>query len=275
MKLVPVIILVFAFLFHSVHSSAQFFDFPGSRARALADASSGLTGGWSVFGDQAGLTDVTAPEAAIAFQDRFLVPELSDRIGLVAFPIQSSVFAFSFYQFGEIPFRQEKLGLAYAASLSPAIKFGLQFNYYRFYLPEANRSPGSAGLELGAQYRPNSRLNIGLHVANPYQTSVKTYSEKYDDWSRINLGFQDYLSESCIWVAELENDFSRQFRVKTGLEYSIQEKLYLRIGVATNPYGLSSGIGFRVRKLNIDLGNSFHANLGNSPSVSLNYSFRK
>lgn len=272
MKLYPVIILFFAFTLAAVRSSGQFFDFSGSRAQSLANASSGLTGCWSVFGNQAGLAGSANPEIAIAFQDRFLVPELSDRIGLFILPLQSTVFAFSFYQFGQISFRHEKYGLAYARHISPKIRFGLQFNYFRFYLPEANRSAGSAGLELGVQFAVNSKLNLGLHVANPYQTTVKTYAGTYNYPSRVNMGFRYFLSEACFWVSEIENDFDRYFRVRTGLEYSMLEKLFLRIGVATNPYKLSSGIGFRLRKLTVDLGNSFHANLGNSPSVSITYS---
>lgn len=271
MKYVRSIIILFTLLFSAVRSDGQFFEFSGSRSQSLANASAGLVGCWSAFGNQAGLADLTNIEIAVAFQNRFLVPELSDRIGLIAFPVQSNVIAFSFYQFGEVPFRQEKFGLSYARHISPKIRFGLQFNYYRVYLPEANRSAGSAGLEIGLQYLASSKFNLGLHVVNPYQISVKTYSGKYNYPSHINLGYQYYLSDVCLWLLEIENDFDRYFRIKTGLEYCILEKLFLRIGVATNPYLLSSGIGFRLRRLNVDLGNSFHANLGNSPSISLSY----
>lgn len=271
MKLFPAIILLFVFTVVAVRSSGQFFDFSGSRAHSLANASAGLTGCWSVFGNQAGLAGSANPEVAVAFQNRFLVSELSDRIGLFTFPFNSNVFAFSFYQFGQIPFRQEKYGLTYARNISPRLRFGVQFNYSSFYLPEANRFAGSAGLEFGVQYRFSSKLDMGLHVVNPYQTSVKTYSGEYDYPSRVSMGFQYYLSESCFWVSEIEHDFDRYFRIKTGLEYSILEKLFLRIGIASGPYRLSSGIGFRLRKLTVDLGNSFHANLGSSPSVSLSY----
>jgi hypothetical protein len=269
------IILFVFFSFAAVRSNAQFFDFSGSRDRALANASAALTGCWSVWGNQAGLAEMTHPEVALAFQNRFLVAELSDRLGLFAFPLQSNVLALSFYQFGQIPFRREKFGLAFARHVSPRIAFGLQFNYSRFYLPEANRSAGSAGLEVGVQYVMRSNLTWGLHLANPYQTGVPTYSGKVDEPSRLNLGFRYDLSDVFVWVSEIEADTDRHFRIRNGLEYRMPEKFFLRIGVATHPYQLSSGIGFRLRQLTVDLGNSFHANLGNSPSVSFRYPLGK
>lgn len=273
MKQYPTITLFLAFSFLVLHSKGQFFDFGGSRVQAMATTSVGSSGLWSTSGNQAGLANLSNPEIAVAFQNRFLVPDLSDRIALFAFPFQSNVFALSFYQFGDIPFRQEKIGLAYARHISPKISFGLQFSYFRFYLPEANRSAVSAGMELGFQYQAGPKLNLGLHVTNPYQTEVKTYTDQFKYPSQIKFGFQYNLSEACLWASETEYEFRRRFRLKTGLEYDIREKLFLRIGIATNPYLLSSGIGFRVRRMSVDFGNSFHANLGDSPSVSLSYSF--
>lgn len=275
MKRCATLMLVFAFLFAALPSDGQFFEFAGSRGQALANASAGLTGSWSVFGNQAGLAGISRPEVAVAIQNRFLVRELSDRVALFTFPVQSSNIAFSFYQFGELPFRQEKIGLAYARHVSPKISFGLQFSYFRFYLPEANRSAGSAGLELGVQYLADPKLKLGLHITNPYQTSVKTYSGELKYPSGINLGFQYQVSEAFLWAFDVETQPEYRFRIKTGMEYGFRDKLFLRLGVASHPYLLSSGIGFRLRRLMVDLGNSFHANLGNSPSVSLTYSLGK
>ena len=273
MKLLRATVLILAFSIIVHTSEGQVLDFAGSRYQALADASVGLTGCWSAFGNQSGLAGCNHPEIAGAFQNRYLVSELSTRIGLLVIPVQSTVVAFSLYQFGEVPFRQEKFGIAFARRIFPKLSFGLQFNYYRLFLAEANRSVGSAGLELGIQYLPGKKLNIGLHVLNPYQTSVKTYSEKYNYPSRINFGAGYHLSAAFLMVSEIEHDFAGHFRVKTGMEYSIMEKLYLRTGILTNPYQLSSGIGFHIKKLAVDLGDSFHSNLGNSPSVTFNYHF--
>ncbi len=273
MKLLPTASL---FLFLNVSafvSNGQDICQPGSRSLALAGSSASLAGCWSVFGNQAGLAGITRIEIGGAFFNRFLVSELSTRAGLVVVPVQSSVFAISLYQFGKTPFRQEKYGLTYSRRISPHLNFGLQFNYYRLFLSEDNRFVGSSGLELGFQYSfPD--LVLGLHVRNPYKTGFDTHLGTYRYCSKVNLGAFYQLSDSFGLMVEIENDFSPQIIVRTGIEYGILDKFYLRAGVSGRPYQFSAGIGFHQKNLTVDLASSYHTYLGNSPSVSFQYQFR-
>ena len=134
MKLLPPLLLFLLLALAVSSGKAQDLFFYGSRNQALADATVGLTGCWSVFGNQAGLAGTNSVTVGGTFQNRFLVDELSERAGFVTLPILSSVFAFSLAQFGHIPFRQEKYGLAYARQVSPHLNFGMQFNCYRLFL---------------------------------------------------------------------------------------------------------------------------------------------
>jgi hypothetical protein len=246
---------------------------PSARCQALAEVSSPLSDCWSAFGNQAGLAGITKPEAGGSFQNRFLVSELSSSAGLLVLPVQSSVFAVSIYQFGKIPFRQEKFGLAYSRKLMPQLNFGVQFNYYRLFLSEDNRSAGVAGLELGIQYFFNQRLVAGMHVVNPFRTGIKLYSGNFNFASLINIGTLYQLSDSFSLMAELENNFEQRFRIKAAMEYRVLNKFFLRIGTSGKPMQLSAGIGFQVNKLTIDLASAYNQYLGNSPSVSFKYQF--
>lgn len=273
MKLLPAISIFGLLLLSALENSAQEVFLPGSRYQAMADASIGLSGCWSVFGNQAGLAGIKSPEIAGSFQNRFLINELSVRSGLFAIPVQSSVFAVSLYQFGKIPFRHEKFGISYARHISPQLNFGLQFNYYRLFLSEDNRSVGSAGLELGFQYLLSNHLVLGFHILNPYKTGIKTLSGNFQYPSRINFGALYRLSDFLSITSEIENDFDRYSIVKTGMEFIILEKLYLRTGISGKPYQLSAGIGFQVSKLTMDMATTYNQYLGNSPSVSFQYQF--
>ena len=273
MKLLPTVVLVAWVVFTAAESNAQDVFWSGSRYQALSDAAVGLSDCWSVFGNQAGLAAINRTFVGGSFQNRFLVDELSTRAGLVVWPVQSSVFAFSLSQFGQIPFRQEKFGLAYARKISPKLNFGLQFNSYRLFLSEENRSVSSYGAELGIQYLFTERLVVGFHVMNPYRTGVKLASGMFRYPSRINIGTYYRLSDLFSLTTELENDFDNHFILKTGIEYTILEKFFLRAGVSGKPYQLSAGIGFQVKKLALDLATTYNPYLGNSPSVSFQYQF--
>lgn len=246
---------------------------PGSRAQALAGISVCLSDCWSVFGNQAGLAKIDRTTIGGTFQNRFLVKELSASSGLFILPLHSSVFAFSVYQFGKTTFRHEKFGIAFARSLNPKLQFGLQFNYYRFFLAEENRAIGSSGLELGFQYQITDQLLLGIHALNPYRTSIKTFSGKYFYPTRFNIGAHYRLSESFGFVTEFEKDLNYPLNFKTGLEYAILNKLFIRTGISVKPYQLSAGMGFAANKLKIDLAVAYNQYLGNSPSVSFQYQF--
>jgi len=273
MKLLPTLALFILFVFVASENKAQEVLSSGSRFQALSDASSGLTGGWSIFGNQAGLAGINQIVIGGSFQNRFLVNELSTRAAFLVLPIQSSVFALSISQFGQIPFRQEKYGLAYAQQISPKLNFGMQFNCYQLFLSEENRSVSSFGAELGVQYLFTERLVVGFHVVNPYRTGVKLSSGMFRYPSRIKVGTFYRLSDIFCLTSELENDFGDHFVLKSGIEYSILEKLFVRAGVAGKPYQLSGGIGFEVKKLTFDLATTYNQYLGNSPSVSFQYQF--
>lgn len=245
----------------------------GSRSQALANLSASLADCWSVFGNQAGLAQINQLTFGGTFHNRYWIKELSASAGLFVLPVNASVFAFSLYQFGQTSFRQEKLALAYARSLNPRLDIGIQFNYYRYFLAEENRSIGTPGLELGFQYQLTDQLLVGLHALNPYQTSLQTLSGEYSYPSRYDLGAYFQLSDSFGFATELQKDHLHPITLKTGLEYDIANRLFIRTGIAGKPYQLSAGMGFGVNRLTIDLAVSYNQYLGNSPSFSFQYQF--
>lgn len=273
MKLLPTLLVFLILIFSAPVLRGQEVFLPSSRSQALAGASVSLADCWSVFGNQAGLAKIDRPTIGGSFQNRFLIKELSTSSGLFIFPIQSSVFALSVYQFGKTTFRNEKFGIAFARSLSPKLHFGIQFNYYRFFLAEENRSVGNSGLELGFQYQLTDQLLVGLHAMNPYRVSIKTFSGDYFYPSRFNFGAYYQLSDSFGFISELEKDLQYPLNIRTGLEYAFLNQLFIRVGISGKPYQLSAGIGFALNRLKIDLAVAYNQYLGNSPSVSFQYQF--
>ena len=266
---------VFLLMILSVNAKSQEIFQPSSRSQAMADVFVPLNDSWSVFGNQAGLAETNQMVLGGSFQNRFLISELATRTGFVVLPVQSSVFAVSFYQFGKIPFRQEKIGLAYARKITPNLNFGFQFNNYRLFLVEENRSASAVGAELGFQYRHNDNLILGLHIYNPYPTKIQLHSESFKYQSILALGAFYRLSDTFSVVCEADHNFDKSVRIKSGFEYSIFEKLFVRAGFSGKPYLFSGGAGFCLGNLTIDLAASYHQYLGNSPSVSLQYHFSK
>lgn len=261
------------FLLFSFSAKSQEIFQPSARSQAMGGIYTPLAGAWAVFGNQSGMSDVRRIVAGGSFQNRFLVNELSAKAGFVIVPVKMSVFGISFYQFGKIPFRNSKLGLAYARNLGPHLSLGAQFNYYTIYLPEENRSATTFGVEIGCRYLPSEKIVAGLHVANPYPATIHLYSGDftYDPVVSGGLGYK--LSDAFSILAEVEKRVAGDWRVKSGFEYAIREVVFIRGGVAGKPYKLSGGAGFYLGKFTVDLAASYDQNLGSSPSISFQYQF--
>ena len=223
--------------------------------------------------NQAGLAQIDRLTIGGGFQNRFLIKELSTSSGVLILPVLSSVFAFSVYQFGKTTFRQEKFALAFARSLNSRLHIGIQFNYYLFFLVEENQSIGNYGIEVGIQYQLTDQLLLGFHVLNPYKISLQTISGEYPYPSRFNIGASFHLSESFVFIIELQKDLLYPLNIKSGLEYIILDKLFIRTGISGKPYELSAGMGFAMKKLKIDLAVSYNQYLGDTPSLSFQYQF--
>lgn len=271
MKLLPPLLLCLFWALFNRSAVGQSLFSQGSRADALAGATTGLNDCWSVFGNQAGLAGQKSIAAGGVFQNKFLVRELSTRSGFITIPVQSSVFAISIAQFGQKLFRQEKYGLTYSRKLTPHLNFGLQFNAHRIFFSEENRTAGTYGLEVGFQYLKSEKLILGFHLTNPYQSKIKLSAGSYQNESLIRLGSYYWFSNEFSAIAELENSFDEKVNVKAGFEYVLIDKLVLRAGVTDKPFRVSGGFGLKLKRLTLDQAFSYTRYLGYSPSVSFQY----
>jgi hypothetical protein len=269
-KILPLIIICLQII---PETKAQEIFLPGSRSQALAGASAGLNDCWSVFGNQAGISGLRRIEAGGSFQNKFLIKELSIQSGFILIPVQNSVFALTIYQFGKSYFRNEKFGLAFAHALGTRLSFGLQFNYYRYYLAEENESNGSFGAELGFHYQLSESLLLGIHATNPFQSGITGYSGKYNYPTLIRIGGFHQISQEFGWLGEIEFDPKNPLKIRTGIEYNLLKSIFIRAGIGGKPYQLSGGMGIALKKLKADFAFSYNQYLGNSPSVSFQYQF--
>lgn len=263
------LLICIIFIFILFNTEAQIFRTEVPRFKALAGASSALSGIWSIYGNQAGITEIQNKEIGLSFTNLYLLKELSTRTGIFVFPFDNNVFGFSFSQFGKSIYRSNSYGFTYARKLSPKLNFGAQFNIYSLFFFEDNKTEFTHGLQLGCQYGINQNLILGLHLVNPYKTFYKTYSGEYVLPSILRVGLSNKFSEFFKVVSEIESDFSKSYIFKTGIEYDILQKATLRGGFSNNPNAIYAGFGYNLKNISADIGLSWNQHLGNSPSISL------
>ncbi|MDX9882672.1 MAG: hypothetical protein RBS73_11455 [Prolixibacteraceae bacterium] len=250
---------------------AQEYHQVSAREKSLAGIATCLSGGWSVFGNQAGMIADTNLQSGISYSNYFLLKELGVKAAYVSLPAGNNVFALSFYRFGNGAYNENKLGLAYAKEIIPGFSVGFQFNYFFIRLPENEKSPGISVLEGGIQYRLSEKLQIGAHCFNPFQSGVNTENIRYKLPCLFRLGTGITVTEELSLFFEIEKDLKQELVLKAGAEYRMLEKFRLRAGIAGENNLLSLGVAYSFSKLTTDFSWQYNYRLGNVPSVAISY----
>ncbi len=245
----------------------------GARSSGLANSSVTLFDVWSVFNNQAGLARVNSISAGIYYENRFLVKSLSSGSFAFALPTDYGTFGLSYYSFGTSGYRESKYGLAYGRSLGDKLNVGLQLNYLSTVLPENYGKFSGVNAELGVQAKLTDELIIGAHIYNLNRMKLPTLDDKILEYvpTIFKVGLQYKVSPKVILLSEVSKDIDNAISFRAGTEYSPNEILYIRIGVATNPSNYSFGFGYKLKSIALDISASYHQILGFTPQVGFNW----
>lgn len=246
----------------------------GGRSAGMAHTSVALSDVWSVHHNQAGLAFVTNSEVGVFSESRFLVPGLGLRGIAAAVPTNSGVFGVNLAQFGFSNYNESKVGLAYARKFGDKLSFGLQMDYLRVHLAENYGNRNMFTVELGVMAKLTKELTFGAHVYNPNRAKVADFNEERTP-AILRMGFNYTFSEKVIVAVEMQKDIDFKPVVKAGIEYHITKPLYLRTGIASNPFLNSYGFGLELKQFKIDFATSYHTTLGYTPHLSVSYAFNK
>lgn len=249
-------------------------NFPiGGRSAGMAHASVTLTDLWSVHHNQAGLAFVNKPQGGIFSESRFVVPGIGLRGLVAAVPTSSGVFGVSLSQFGYSSYNESKLGLAFARKFGENLAFGLQLDYLRTHLAENYGNRNMLSVEMGVIAKLSEDLTFGAHVYNPNRAKLSDFNEERTP-AIMRMGFNYRFSEKVIVAIETEKDIDFKPVFKVGLEYHITKPLYVRTGVASNPFLNSYGFGVELKQFRFDFATSYHSTLGYTPHLSVSYAFK-
>jgi long-subunit fatty acid transport protein len=167
-------------------------------------------------------------------------------------------------------YRQNKLGLSYALSLSPSFSIGISINYNSIQLGEGLGMEYAFYPDLGLNYKPTDKLNISIQFQN--LTLSKKVKQLDELWPVSgSLGFVYTINEKLLIGARGNVYANQPMNINSGLEYQFTPQFSLRIGYASQPASASMGIGFKLKNIQIDLASSYLANLGFTPSINIVY----
>jgi len=265
-------IVLFTFLF-VMQLNAQ-LNYMGARSAGVSNASVTYRDNWSQFGNQAGISGVDEITIGAGFQNAYFIKELSTNVLAFALPTKSGVFGVNYSYFGYTKFNQNKFGLAFGKKLAKRISAGIKINYLYTHIEGEYGSQGLASGEIGIVTEPIDDFFLAAHVSNFWRAKYTGPDEIYLPML-FKLGASYLLYETALLSAEIEKDLEFPVIFKSGLEFNLMNKFFLRFGIASNPMVFSFGFGYKLKPFNVDIAFSKHPVLGYSPAISLEYAIKK
>ncbi|MDD4214616.1 MAG: hypothetical protein PHR81_07365 [Bacteroidales bacterium] len=167
-------------------------------------------------------------------------------------------------------YNESKIGLAYGMAFGDRISAGVQLDYIYTHIAENYGNKSNITFEAGIRAKIIKNLIIAAHIYNPIMVKISSYdNERIPLIFKIGLSYT--FSDKAVLAAEVEKDINYKPIFKTGLEYHIVKPVYIRIGIATNPFIYSFGAGFEFYHFKLDVSASRHPVLGFTPQASLVY----
>ncbi len=234
----------------------------GARAAALSNAAISLSDIWASFHNQAALALIDNLSAGFFHDSKFNINKLSTTACSVIVPVNRGVFGISVLQFGKSSCSENKFGIAFAKGISEKWNAGIQIDYFSLLYPENPQYKGVATFEGGVLFSPNSNISFGAHIFNPVAEGITMPVI-------VRAGCHYLFSNNLMFIVETEKENRFPAVIKTALEFFPVEQLALRFGASGKPIKYSSGIGYILNKYSADISFGYHANLGITPSLSI------
>jgi len=271
-KILKTKILIICCLLHfSISFATNETQIMGAKSSAMANSSVMLYDLWGIHNNQAGIAQLSGISLGFSNERRF-TDEQDIKALAAAFGTKHGTFGLNITHFGFSQYYEQKFGLAYAKGFGNRLSVGLQLDYLNLFIGDIYGNTGTITFETGMIYSPVKNLFIGAHVYNPARIKIsEDIDETLSTVFRFGMGY--YFLDRVLLTAEAEKDIDYKPDYKTGIQYMVYDEVFIRAGVASNPFKYSFGLGFGIIGAMADVSFAHIDYLGYVPQISISYNF--
>lgn len=271
------ILTLVIFIFNSFSGLAQ--NGPtaiGARSWGIANTTVSTSDINSVFNNIAGLGGIEQAAIITSYDSHFGFSGLNTMAFAGVMPLSNDLTSgFSVQRFGDKLYNELAMGIG-AGHRIGRFSLGLKINYLQTAItaPSLSFSNKAFVVEFGGIARLSSKLFFGAHLYNLTQSSYSgIYGNKVPTVLRAGLLYLPV--KKLQWSTEINKNTDLPLSFKTGLQYEVADKVWLRTGISTQPLTNHFGAGLIASKFCFDYAVHTHPQLGWSHHLSLAYSFWK
>jgi hypothetical protein len=221
----------------------------GARAQGMGYASSCHSDVWALTNNIAGLAKLESPVGGVTYH---AIPSFNpfDRMAAVAaLPVGWGVAGISSFRFGDDLYNEHVLSMGFANSFGLA-SLGVKINWIQYRTKVAAPRTGLT-FSFGGIAALTPALSVGAHIVNINQPVLNDLTDERMP-TRLMVGMALKLSEKLIVAAEIEEDLRQSPTLKSGIQFQALRKIAFRSGFNLHPEAAFFGLGFKVRKFELD-----------------------
>jgi hypothetical protein len=239
----------------------------GARAAGLGYATAVTQDEWSLYNNVAGLAHENQLNTSFAYEVRPALIGANRMAASISTPSQIGTLAVGIFRFGDDVYSEHQVSVA-AANQIGNTSLGAKINYNQ-YRAEGFGNTTALSFDFGGITKITSQLSIGAYITNLTQSKLLGTEERLPTKLIVGVGFRP--SDKLFVATELEKDLNYQATWKSGLEYSIYQKVFFRTGFNLNPNTAYFGLGAQKKNLKFDFAIRFNQLTGAAHQVSATY----
>lgn len=238
----------------------------GARSAGMGYASVSMHDESSLFNNVGALAGTEQTSSFFAYEVSPALPGAHRAAAGIIVPSRGGVFGLGLFRFGDDLYHEQMIRLAYSNKLGIA-SLGVSLQYVQ-YTAESYGRKGAFSVDFGGRAQLTPELSVGAFIVNVSQSGLSP-EEPLPVKLVAGIGFNP--DERFMVITEVEKDLVYPATWKTGVEYVIHKKIFVRTGFNLNPNAAFFGLGAKTDRLKADYSIALNTFLGGAHQVSASY----
>jgi len=243
----------------------------GARACGMGYSSSAIADEWSIFNNVAGLAKVTRITAAFTYDAQPSFKHFNKAAAAFVCPVKIGAAGLGAFRFGDDLYNEQVLIAGYSNSFGLA-SLGAKVNLIQYNI-KGFGSKSIVTVSFGGIARLTEHLVLGAHIININQPKLSSLDDERIPTILV-AGILTNVSDNVTITAEIEKDIDYKPAIKSGVEYRILKKFFVRTGIRIQPNAGFFGFGFKATRYSLDYAFQYSQGWGSRHQASVSYKLK-
>lgn len=239
----------------------------GARPAGMGYASSGNFDEWSLFNNPGGLGKIEQINAAFGLEVQSQLKGANRMAALFNHPLKWGTLSAGIFRFGDNLYNEQALSIGFGNQVGIA-SLGVKANVIQ-YQASGFGVFRAITFDFGGITELTEKIFLSAYILNLTQSRIGEDNEPLP--TRLTAGISYRPGKNIFITTELSKELDYASTWRTGLEYSIQQKVFFRTGYNLNPNAAFFGVGIDKKKIRFDYSVQLNHLTGASHQASASY----